>query len=97
MEKRTEYGYNLPPDTTLYFWSPEYLIVRSYTLPEKPDSSYPNVCGFIYFRDKNGLWATEIVRSYWKNKPYFHPYATLFSVLYRNLLGVTALNPLPYL
>ena len=39
----------------------------------------------VYNVDSYGIWASELAREFWKDKPESHPMCTLFDVLYKKL------------
>jgi hypothetical protein len=82
-------GINLPKGTVVYY--------RSYELQGYSDHCYP-VRGVInpydhfihkhyayQYDPRDGLWATYVVRNFWRDNPEFHPHNTLFSILYEKL------------
>ena len=78
-------GYKLPRGTRVYFWDIDqyptsHILKDSYTYP----IFSPEYHTYVYM-ENDSLWATNIVRDYWKRNPQFHPNATLFDILYSKL------------
>ena len=76
-----EYGYKLPRGTLVYYWDAyqypvSHILTDSYTWPDFSPDRYR----YIFTEDER-LWASDLVRSFWKRKPQSHPHATLFSIL----------------
>lgn len=74
------YGSELPNGTVVYV---KYHRDKTYHKVMSEQSSYRHL-EFIY--DPNdGLFASELAREYWNDRPQYHPCLTLFYLLYKKL------------
>jgi hypothetical protein len=72
---RFKWWYELLPDARVYTWT---------TYPEEVYANTTLQQMYIY-NDNDGLWASEVVRYFWRFHPSLHPYSTLFDILSENL------------
>lgn len=71
-----KWGHQMPQDAMVYVWT---------HYPKERSIDPHNNQMFYIYDPADGLWASDVVRYFWRTHPHLHPHTTLFGLLHQKL------------